>query len=216
MKVLQQVLMPYNTGKALIVLKGQHLRVIGQSTVDLVCFDLHNLRHRFDQARTKVVQWKLFLTKGDLLISKDNEIMFTIVEDTFPQNADVPDGVGTHDLEKGMCSGSFYVKWADRIRERWKQLGRPPVFPDHGCWENLAQALEPWGIPAEDIPSPFNIFQTMVIDGKTGSMIHKGIHPKPGTYVEMRAEMDCLVGLSACPEGGLGKEASALVIDPAA
>lgn len=196
MRILQDHLLPYNTGRAFVVLKGQHIRVIGSSNADFVAFDLYNVRHRFDQARTKVIQGKIFLTTGDMLISKDNEVMFTIVEDTFE---------GTHDLEKGMCSGSFFTKWGDYVKERLERIGRPTdKYPDHGCWENLVEALRPWGIPSEDIPSPFNIFQWMVID-ETGYLEHKGIERKE-SLVEMRAEMDCLVAVSACPEGGLGKE----------
>lgn len=142
-----------------------------------------------------------------MLISKSNDVMFTIVKDTFHE--------GTHDLEKGMCSASLYTKWGDHLRPRLERIGRPTdEFPDHGCWENLTEALKPYHIPPEDIPSPFNIFQTMVIDGKTGHMEHKGIRPVPGTFVELRAEMDCLVAVSACPETGLGKEIRVKILDP--
>jgi uncharacterized protein YcgI (DUF1989 family) len=44
----------------------------------------------------------------------------------------------------------------------------------------------------------------MQIDGRTGRM-EVGQRPKPGTYVQLQAEMNCLVGISACPEGGMGK-----------
>ena len=62
-----------------------------------------------------------------------------------------------------------------------------------------------WDIAPEDIPSPFNIFQSMQIDGHTGRMHFLKTTAEPGTYVEMRAEMDCLVAVSACPIAGLGK-----------
>jgi uncharacterized protein YcgI (DUF1989 family) len=60
--------------------------------------------------------------------------------------------------------------------------------------------LEPYGIAAEDIPSPLNLFQTMKIDGNTGRMEHTLIRPKPGTYVDLRAEMELLIGMSACAD----------------
>ena len=41
-----------------------------------------------------------------MLISKYNNVMQTIVKDTYR---------GTHDMEKGMCSTSFYKKWGDEI-----------------------------------------------------------------------------------------------------
>jgi len=37
------------------------------------------------------------------------------------------------------------------------------------------------------------------------------IRPKPGTHMDLRAEMDCLVGISACPEGGRGKDLKVVI-----
>jgi len=207
MRVIQEDVIPSNTGKAFPVKKGQFIRVIGQSTADFVIFNLRNVKERFDQARTKVDQGKIYVTTGDLLISKFNNVMMTIVKDTYE---------GTHDMEKGMCSTSFYKKWGDKIfaiyGSTWKKLGRKRgAAPKHGCWENLAKALKPWKVLKEDVPSPLNIFQTMVINGKSGAMRYAMIRPKPGTHMDLRAEMDCLVGISACPEGGRGKPLKVVV-----
>ena len=201
MVVVSEAIIKKNTGKAFPVKKGQIIRVIGQSTADFVVFNLRNVKERFDQARTKVDQGKIYVTTGDLLVSKFNNVMMTIVKDTYE---------GTHDMEKGMCSTSFYKKWGDKIfaiyGSTWKKLGRKRgAAPKHGCWENLARALRPWKVLKEDVPSPLNIFQTMVINGKSGAMRYAMIRPKPGTHMDLRAEMDCLVGISACPEGGRGK-----------
>jgi uncharacterized protein YcgI (DUF1989 family) len=198
-----------NTGMAFIVKKGQIIRVIGESTADFVVFNRNDVKERFDQARTKVDQGKIYVSMGDVLISKFNNVMMTIVADTYD---------GTHDMEKGMCSTSFYEKWGDKVFEiyggTWTKIGRRrEAAPDHGCWENLTGALKPWQIPMEDVPSPLNIFQTMVIDGKTGTMRYAMKRPKPGTHMDLRAEMDCLVGISACPEGGRGKELRAVVYE---
>ena len=197
-----EIVIAKNSGKALVVKKGQTVRVIGESTADFVVFSLRNVNERFDQARTKVDQGKIYVSTGDVLISKFNNVMMTIVKDTY---------AGTHDLEKGMCSASFYKKWGDKIfaiyGATWKKLGRKKVVaPKHGCWENLAKALKPYRVAKEDVPSPLNIFQTMVINGKTGAMRYAMTRPRPGgDCMELRAEMDCLVGISACPEGGRGK-----------
>jgi uncharacterized protein YcgI (DUF1989 family) len=209
MEVVKEDIISKNTGKAFIVKKDQIIRIIGESTADFVVFNLKNVRERFDQARTKVDQGKIYVTTGDVLISKSNNVMMTIVKDTYR---------GTHDLQKGMCSTSFYKKWGDKIFEiygaTWKKLARKRgAAPKHGCWENLAKALRPWEISKEDIPSPLNIFQTMVINAKTGSMRYSMIRPKPGTHIDLRAEMDCLVGISACPEGGRGKELRVVVYE---
>ena len=205
-----ETVIPKNSGKAFVVKKGGVLRVTGESTADFVVFNLRDVRERFDQARTKVDQGKIYVSTGDVLISKYNNVMMTIVKDTYR---------GTHDMEKGMCSTSFYKKWGDKIfaiyGATWKKLGRKKVVaPKHGCWENLAGALKPYKIAKEDVPSPLNIFQTMVINGKTGSMRYAMIRPRPGgDYMDLRAEMDCLVGISACPEGGRGKPLRIAIYD---
>jgi uncharacterized protein len=202
-KVISESVIKSNTGKAFPVKKGQIIRVIGESTADYVVFNLDNVKERFDQARTKVDQGKIYVTTGDVLISKYNNVMMTIVKDTYR---------GTHDMEKGMCSTSFYKKWGEQIFKIyggvWKRLGRKRgAAPKHGCWENLAKALKPHGVAKEDVPSPLNVFQTMVINAKTGSMRYSMTRPRPGgDMMDLRAEMDCLVGISACPEGGRGKD----------
>jgi uncharacterized protein YcgI (DUF1989 family) len=202
-QIISESVIKSNSGKAFEVKKGQIIRVIGESTADYVIFNLHNVQERFDQARTKVDQGKIYVTTGDVLISKYNNVMQTIVKDTYR---------GTHDMEKGMCSTSFYKKWGSEIFKIyggvWKRLGRKRgAAPKHGCWENLAKALKPYGVAKEDVPSPLNIFQTMVINAKTGSMRYSMTRPSPGgDMMDLRSEMDCLVGVSACPEGGRGKD----------
>jgi uncharacterized protein YcgI (DUF1989 family) len=205
--IITEAVIPKNTGRAFIVKRNQTIRVTGESTADFVVFNLRDVRERFDQARTKVDQGKIYITTGDLLISKSNNVMMTIVEDTYK---------GTHDMEKGMCSTSFYRKWGDKIFKiyggTWKKLGRKRgVAPKHGCWENLAKAVKPYKIAMEDVPSPLNIFQTMVINAKTGSMRYAMMRPRPGDHMDFRAEMDCLVAISACPEGGRGKDLKIMI-----
>ena len=119
MKIISESIIRSNSGKTFVVKKGQVIRIIGESTADYVVFNLRNVQERFDQARTKVDQGKIYVTTGDVLISKFNNVMQTIVKDTYR---------GTHDMEKGMCSTSFYKKWGDEIFKIyggvWKRLGR--------------------------------------------------------------------------------------------
>lgn len=203
MALLESKIVSKNSGAAVVFKKGQRLRVAGKSIVDFVAFNLHDLNERFDQARTKTNQAKIFISTGDILFSKRNNPMLTIVEDTFTQ--------GRHDLQKGMCSrkrfemvakGSAKRVFAEGIDINPKQPGE---IPDHGCWENLSKAVAPWSIAADDIPSPFNIFQCMRIDAETGIMYDTMTRPQHEAHVDFRAEMDCLVAVSACPESGRGQ-----------
>jgi uncharacterized protein YcgI (DUF1989 family) len=176
--------------------QGQVIRVIATTTVDFVCFRLENLRERFDQARTKVYNMKLFVSVGDKLMGRNNQHMMTLLHDGFPE--------GTHDLQKGMCSGYRFklAQQENRLSEYYPR--RIDEIPDHGCYENLAKAVASYGIIPEDIPSPFNLNQHMKIDGVTGKMEHTQVRPKQGNYMDLRAEMDLLVALSACPDLPVG------------
>ena len=200
MNQITQKHMPYNTGCALELLKGDVLRIEGRTTVDAVFFDLHNVRERFDQARTKINNSSIFVSTGNMLYSKSNLPMLTIVADSL--------GIGYHDLQFGMCSAAGYALFKGPLYESYRIKERFGVtreqIPDHGCWENLTGALRPWAIAPEDIPSPFNIFQETKIDGTTGRMelVYKQL-AEPAR-IELGAEMDCLVGLSACPWLGRG------------
>ena len=211
MKCIIEETLPYNTGKAFEVNKGAMIRIEGRTTVDIVFFNLHNLVERFDQARTKVFNGRIFVTTGDKLYSKSNNPMFSIVEDTL--------GIGKHDLQYGMCSASGYSKFKGDLYDVYEVKERFGVerdqIPDHGCWENLTGALEPWAISAADVPSPFNIFQETIIDGETGKMemvLHK---LDEMARMDLVAEMDCLVGVSACPWVGRGESITVSVFQPA-
>lgn len=204
MKKLREETVPYNTGWVGDLKKGMIIRISGITTVDFVAFSLQNLRERFDQARTKVYNMKIFISTGDKLMSRANQHLMTIVEDTYHD--------GTHDLQKGMCSGYRFqlAKQEGRLREYYHR--DIEEIPDHGCWENLSQVLKPYDIAPEDIPSPFNLYQTMKIDGTTGRMEHTMIRPKPGTYVDLKAEMNLLVAFSACPDLPVGGRPVGLTI----
>jgi uncharacterized protein len=196
-KTLWERQLPRNVGFAFDMKGGQCVRITSQTIIDFVCFNRENLRERFDQARTKANQRKVFISTGDQLISKLNNTMMTIVEDTFKE--------GHHDLQEGMCSRKRHeLAAAKGIWE--KTYGRPlSEMPPRGCTENLGGVLAPYGIAVEDVPSPFNIFQHMIIHADTGELEHSHIRPKPpGAQVTLRAEMDLLAAVSTCPDMAAG------------
>jgi uncharacterized protein YcgI (DUF1989 family) len=201
--LLKSEMIPKNAGAAFEMKQGQRLRIAGKSIVDFVAFNLHDLAERFDQARTKTNQVKIFLSTGDVLYSKRNNPMLTIVQDTFTE--------GRHDLQKGMCSRKRFEMVARGESKRVFAEGvdinprKADEIPDHGCWENLSAAVKPWNIAADDVPSPFNIFQCMRIDSESGVMYDTVVRPKEEAHVDFRAEMDLLVAASACPESGRGQ-----------
>src|SRR3990170_2682714 len=131
MKKLQEAHVPYNTGWAGELKKGQVIRILATTTVDFVCMRLDNLKERFDQARTKVYNMKFFITTGDKLMGRNNQHMMTIVENTNRE--------GTHDLQKGMCSGYRFRRYPQSFQPQSAHENRRRHRP-HGPYDGAAQA----------------------------------------------------------------------------
>ena len=150
-KTLWERHMERNTGYAFDMEAGQCVRITSQTIIDFVCFNRDNLRERFDQARTKANQRKVFISTGDQLISKLNNPMMTIIEDTFE---------GHHDLQEGMCSRKRHeLAAAKGIWE--KTYGRPlSEMPPRGCTENLGGVLAPYASQSKTCRAPSTFFST--------------------------------------------------------
>ena len=102
--------------------------------------------------------------------------MLSIVEDT----------VRRHDFLLTPCSTATFEHFY-------------PDKPVHrGCFGNLAEALEPYGIGPDDIPTAFNVFMNVPVDGQSGLIAVKPPVSKAGDRIVLRAEMDLIIGLTAC------------------
>jgi uncharacterized protein YcgI (DUF1989 family) len=165
------------SAKSFQVQRGQLLRIIdieGKQVGDFICFNLHTLSDKFSAGRTRRNNGKLRVTKGDHLFSNLCNVMFTIEEDT----------CGVHDLLCPSCC-------------RWVFENIYKVAPKTGCFEHLALSLRPYGIGEQDIPDPFNIFMRTHVVASNRLEIEEP-SSKAGDYIDLRAEMDCLVAISSC------------------
>lgn len=101
--------------------------------------------------------------------------MFTILDDC----------VGRHDFLLTPCS-----------QEMFNILyGCQEHHPS--CFENLATSLAPFGVQPSRIHTTFNIFMEVSVDA-TGAVKVGTPRSKAGDWVELRAEMDLICGLTAC------------------
>jgi uncharacterized protein YcgI (DUF1989 family) len=101
--------------------------------------------------------------------------MFTIIEDT----------CGVHDLLCGACSSFVYEKY-------YGIKGHP------NCMDNFAKALEPYRIERREIPMNFNIFMNCPVS-ENGSYKIESSRSQRGDFIDLKAEMDCIVAVSCCP-----------------
>jgi len=161
------------------VTRGRVLRVVdieGQQVGDLVCFNLHRLNEKLSPPYTIMGNRTLRPTVGHALFSDENNPLMTIVADT----------LGSHDLLAGACSR--YTN-----KSRYDKDGTP------NCRDNLAAALRPWGIDWKEIPYNINLFMNVPV----GADFTVSIQPplsRAGDHIDLRADMDVLVGLSNCPQ----------------
>jgi uncharacterized protein YcgI (DUF1989 family) len=173
---------PPRSGVAFALRAGETLRVIdpeGEQVGDLLAFNSHDLREVISSGRTFDYASRIYLTKGDPLYSNRSNVMLRIVEDT----------VGRHDFLLTPCSKEmFRIIYGD-------------AQPHRGCFGNLAAALEPFGVAPDSIPVAFNCFMNVPVDGVTGEI--KVLPPlsKAGDSISFLAEMDLIIGLTACSAG---------------
>ena len=179
MSMLKSQIVPKNSGAAFEVLRGQRIRVAGRSIVDFVAFNLRDLTERFDQARTKTNQVKIFISAGDILYSKRNNPMMTIVEDT----------CGWNDTVAGCCS----VPSNQLLYEAKSTVG---------CRENFLKELQKHHLGRRDIVPNLNFFCRVPVqqDGALASHTFVEAPSKPGDLISLRAEMDVLAVISNCPQ----------------
>ena len=80
------------------------------------------------------------------------------------------------------------------------------------CNDNLAEAIAEFGLGPEHVHDPLNIFMTTGLND-LGKPFYLPSDAKKGDYVELFAEIDCLVAVSACPGGSSGPQSRPLMIE---
>lgn len=166
------------TGTAFELRRGQMLRVIdveGEQVADLIAFSKVDRTEWLSSGRTIDYAGTLRLTAPHVLYSNRSRPMLTIVADD----------VGCHDFLLTPCSReTFQIIYGNHD-------------PHPSCFENLWRNLEPYGIAPDAIPTTFNLFMNVEVD-RDGSIAVKPPLSKAGDSITLRAEMDLVVGLTAC------------------
>ena len=97
----------------------------------------------------------------------------------------VADTVGRHDFLYTPCSQETFT------------LIYNNHLPHPSCFANLCRALGPFGVAPDTLPTTFNIFMNVDVL-PSGELRILPPRSKPGDYLAVRAEMDLVVGLTAC------------------
>lgn len=177
---MDTVEIPARKGKATRLRRGQTVKIIntkGQQVVDTWAFNASDVKEFMSMEHTRVAIGGIIPKIGDALVTNKRRPILTLVEDT---------SGGIHDTLFAACD-----------RYRYELLGCKEYHDN--CTDNLVAALGAVGVTPPDIPAPLNLFMNIpVIDGIKTDV--RAPVSTPGSYVSLRAEMDCIVAFSACPQ----------------
>jgi uncharacterized protein YcgI (DUF1989 family) len=184
-RIIEAVTIPRCEGRAVEVRAGQHLRIIaveGAQVADSTFLALDNSREGYHAGQS--VALNMLAGTGTMrrlttLWSRPpyERTMLTVVDDP----------VGVHFAwNGGRCSRGVYS-----VRDGIEEERRT-------CQGNLEEAVQPWGVEPDLIPDVFNVFmQTDVQNDDT--LVFRPSPAGVGDYIDLRAEIDVLAAVSACP-----------------
>jgi uncharacterized protein YcgI (DUF1989 family) len=172
------------TGVGIELRMGQVLRITdpeGEQVSDVMAFasggpGRADASEWLSSGRTIDYNNTIYQSTGHVLYSNRSNPMFTILEDR----------VGRHDFLLTPCSPETFEM----------------LYEDHegyhpSCFENLTRSLGPYGIDGDNIPTTFNAFMNVEVSPSGEITIGPPVS-KPGDFVDLRAEMDLVVGVTAC------------------
>jgi uncharacterized protein YcgI (DUF1989 family) len=192
-ELVTELVVPRLNGKAFTVGKNHILRVTaieGSQVADFNAWNKDDPKEMFWSGRTRLLQ-RAHLSVGDRLWSTPPRMrpMFTIIADTVDHKP-LRHNARSHDL--------MYCRCNERLYEVTKNEQNAP-----NCNSNIANAIAEFGLSPDYVHDAFNIFMTTGLD-ENDRFFYLDPEAKQGDYVDLHAEMDCLVAISACPGGSSG------------
>ena len=171
---------PARRGKAVPVKAGQSIKIInthGSQVVDTWAFVADKLTEFMSLEHTRATMLRLRPQVGDVFRTNKRRPILTLVEDSCG---------GVHDMLLAACDN-----------ERYGLLGCTEYHDN--CTDNLHAAMAALGLRAPETPSPLNLFMNIPWTAG-GALTFDPPTTRPGDYVVLRAELDVVVAMSACPQ----------------
>ena len=180
LKLLDHVI-PAHAPWSGVISKGQYFRIIdteGQQAVDTLFYNAHRTDERYSPQDTLLTQAMAYVSTGTAIMSNEGNAMLTVTDDTS----------GMHDTSVGCCSREAnVVRFGEHTRY------------EHACRENFLYELAKYGLNKRDLVPNLNFFMCVPVQPDGTIAVVDGVS-KPGSYIEMRAEMDVLCVISNCPQ----------------
>lgn len=185
--ILLDEVLPGGAKWSKIIKRGDKLRIStedGLGSLSAMFYNADNTAERFNSADTVKLQHNAYFCKGRVLYSELGRVLLSITEDTTDGFFDAIAGISNPRLiKKSFGEGAF-----ESIRNRYYKSDR----------ENFLIELGKYGMGKRDMIPAINFFRK--VDIKEGSKLElSSTRPKPGSYIELRAEMNVLLVLSNTP-----------------
>ncbi len=171
---------PAREGRGVEVAGGQRFRVVdveGGQVADTFAFCADDVSEFHSAEHTRVHVNRLFPRPGEHFVTNRRRPILLFQEDATP---------GIHDMLCAAC-------------DPWRYEGLGVEGWHASCRENLEQAMAELGQPKVQIPQPINLFMNIPVR-PGGELGWEPAPTKAGDYVVLRAELDCYVVVSACPQ----------------
>ncbi|MEV4125270.1 urea carboxylase-associated family protein [Nocardia sp. NPDC049707] len=195
----EPVTIPARQARSVTLHAGERLRIIdidGGQVGDVFAYNAHDITEHHSAAHTRTHTSRLFPALGESFVTNRRRPILTYLADTSP---------GMHDMLIAACDPQRYAAYGD---------------PTHrNCADNLRQTMAELGHPGLPcIPQPINIFMRIPVAADE-SLSWLAAATAPGDAITVRAEMDCIVVVSACPQdhnpiNGAGPTPLAMTILP--
>lgn len=171
---------PARAGRALRLEAGERLKVVnphGTQVGDAWAFNADDLDEHLSMEHLRAALGRLSPLAGDALVTNRRRPILTLLEDSSP---------GVHDTLIAACDP-----------DRYRLLGVEGYHDN--CADNLRMAMAAIGLRAPRVPAPLNLWMNIPVTAD-GSLRWEPPVSAPEDYVVLRAEMDCIFVVSACPQ----------------
>jgi uncharacterized protein len=175
---------PACSGRALALAAGERVRIVdveGAQVVDTWAFVADDPAERHSAEHTRVHVNRLFPRVGEHFVSNRRRPILRLEEDDSP---------GIHDMLCAACDPARYAALGVRGYHA-------------SCAENFRSALDEAGIDSPDVPQPINLFMNIPL-ASDGSLGWEPAPTQPGDSVVLRADVDLVLVVSACPQDVTG------------
>ena len=171
---------PARRGKAVRLQAGQAIKIInthGTQVVDFWAFVANLPTEYVGMEQSRPTWLHLYPKTGQALYTNRRRPLLWLEEDTSP---------GRHDTLMAPCDN-----------ERYGLLGCTDYHDN--CRDNMHAALAEIGMQVSCTPASLNLFMNIPWTAD-GDLSFDPALSSPGDYVVLRAALDCVVVMSACPQ----------------